>query len=338
MMLASSSESFMKGSRLLAIIARPRTPLLWAAGAAIVFTVVFGNLPGEGRYIEALQNSCHAPAFGVLTLITLTLLTRRAGTNMSNLLVQCITAVVAMGLLGAATELLQAMLGRDAEFDDVINDMAGSIAASGLWASTQLREAGRAQSRGRMLALLACLGAFAYWVTPLVICGSAYWQRHARFPVLAQFQSRRDMYFASSGGLDDRIVAVPPALAGGAPGTALWLPLDKGRWPGITLFQLVPDWRGYGSLILDLSNPGARPLELHLRVNDRAHDGAFDDRFNSILRLPARTRQRFTVPLQSIASGPHKRRMDMSHIDTLVVFHDGNAPGESFLVQRIALE
>jgi hypothetical protein len=201
-----------------------------------------------------------------------------------------------------------------------------------------LREAGAAQRLGRRVALLACIGAVIYWSTPLVRCAAAYWHRNVRFPVLAQFQSPGDLYFADRGGLDDRIIAVPPALAASTgPGTALQVRLDAGRWPGITFFEPVPDWRGYHTLSLDLSNPGAAALELHLRINDRAHVGAFDDRFNSILRLPAHTRHTFAIPLEQLASAPRTRRMDMSHIATLIVFHDGSAPGESFLVHQITL-
>jgi hypothetical protein len=334
----------------LPIVAQLRTPLLWTAAIVIVFTVVFGDLPGEGKYAGLLQDSCHAPAFAVLSLITLILLGRRAQrreaaatgqTNVSNraLLAQCALTVGAMCLVGCATELLQGLLGRDAELGDVMSDVAGSLGAASVWSYLQLRSAGRAARTGRVLAILVCAGVFAWWVAPLLECASAYWHRNSQFPVLAQFRSERDLYLLDRGGLETRLVAAAAdSQRPSAPTTALQVTLGAGRWPGIALLEPVPDWHAYRTLALDLDNPGATPLTLHLRVNDRQHDGSFDDRFNTSLVLPphARTIQKF--PLQQIASAPRTRSMDLHRIATVILFHDGAAPGQVFLVQRAWLE
>ena len=336
----------MKDPRLLVLVAQLRTSLLWVAAVVIVITVVFGNLPGSGRYSGVLQDSCHAPAFGALAFIMLTLVARRdqhsrtaalPEPNIGALLLRCLMTVVAMGLLGGATELLQALLGRDAQLDDAISDVIGAATASGLWFYLQLQGAGTgiAARLGRTGAVLVCAGAFAYWATPLVKCASAYWHRNAQFPVLARFHDSRDLYFVDSAGLGDNPIV---SRAAGAAPTALRVGLDNGRWPGVTFFELVPDWRGYHSLTLELSNSSGAPLTLHLRVNDRAHDDTLEDRFNTLLQLPPHAHQTFTIPLERIAAAPRARRMDMSRIATLIVFHDGTAPGAAFMVQRIALE
>jgi hypothetical protein len=322
--------------------------LLWVAAGTIVFTVVFGDLPGEGLYVAVLQNSCHAPAFATLSLITLILLARRGygadgapgpgvHSTVRVALVRAVTTVVAMGCLGVATEGIQSLFGRDAELDDVVSDVVGSLGAAGLWTYAHLwKRTERGARITRIMALLACAGALAYWLEPLVECADAYWHRHSQFPVLAQFHSQRDLYFIEGDLANLRIA--PTAAGQGNIGTALEVSLGSGRWPGVTFSEPMPDWRGHATLALDLSNPGETAVSLHLRVNDHGHTGDFDDRFNTSLLLPPRKRTTIAIPLERIALAPAARRMNLKRIATVILFHDGAAPGQVFLVHRIWLE
>jgi hypothetical protein len=335
-------------SQPLAVLSQLRTGLLWVAAATIVVTVIFGDLPGEGKYAGVLQDSCHAPAFAALSIIALTLLARWAGRPAAaqpasaptarTLLMQAATVVLAMLLVGVLTECVQGLLGRDAELADVESDVVGSLGATGLWAYLQLRTSRDDATRaGRVIAVLVCIATFGYWVYPLLKCADAYWHRTALLPVLAQFQSQRDLYFLDCGGSKARIVATPGA-GGGAADTALEVDLDRGRWPGITLFEPAPDWRHYHTLAMDLSNPGPNPLPLRVRVNDHAHNAEFDDRFNDSLLLAPGTRTTLRISLQEIAASPRTRRMDMNRVAAIILFHDGSAPGEVLRLHRIWLE
>jgi hypothetical protein len=332
------------------LLERLGTGPLWIAGAGIVLTVVFGELPGDDRFSAVFQDGCHAPAFAVLSLITLTLLARHARrlegasgaqtrTTARTAFVQSAATVVAMSLLGAATEGLQDLLGRDAEFDDVVSDVVGSLAGAGLWVYLHMQARADATARiARSVALLVCAGALWFWSNPLLRCANAYWHRDTQFPVLAQFRSQRDLYFVKSSARQTRIVAAGQSANQGESGTALQVGLDSGRWPGITLAEPVPDWRGYGALALDLSNPGSTALPLHLRINDREHNGALDDRFNIRLLLPPNVRTTIRIPVEQIARSPRTRRMDMSRIATVILFRDGSAPGEVVVLHRVWLE
>jgi hypothetical protein len=225
------------------------TPLLLGA-VAIVATVVFGELPGEGKYSGVLQDGCHAPAFATLTLIASALLAKRP--QLSRVvwrpsgaariaLAQAVAVVVLMALLGGATEILQGLVGRDEEFDDVVRDVVGASGAACLWLYVTLRGNPHASVRlGRIAALLACSVLAVYWAAPLVRCGLAYWTRDARFPILAQFQSSRDLYFVVDPANPQAasIEHLPDAAATAA---ALRVSLDNGRWPGMTLTEPVHD-------------------------------------------------------------------------------------------------
>lgn len=329
-------ESFMKGPSALhpggGILRQVRNELLWVAVAAILLTVIFGDLPGEGHIAAVLQDSCHAPAFAALTLIGLILLGRRHAPQqpmLRALLARCAGVVGMAVLLGAATEGVQWLVGRDADPNDVLRDFIGAGGMACAWLYLSLRSSPEPSARLiHVMALLACIGATAWWASPLVECGRAYWDRSGQFPVLARFQSQRDLYFITSTATDARIVA---------PG-ALRLVLDSGPWPGVSLDEPVPDWRGYRTLALDVANPGPAPLPLQLRVNDRRHNGHTDDRFNTEFSLPPSTRLTIRIALEDIAHAPRARRMDLGRISQLILFRDTGAPDQVLLLHRIWLQ
>ena len=294
--------------------------------AAIVLTVIFGDLPGEGKYVGVLQDGCHAPAFAALALIALTLFRpRRLGPT--------IGVVVGLTVVGAATEIVQGFVGRDGELDDVVSDFVGAGGMASLWLYVMWRgRTDRGTTLGRATAVLACLALAAYWTTPLVRCGLGYWARDARFPVLAEFESTRDLYFVVTEPAPSRLVPVQQGAL------ALRVALDAGRWPGLTLMEPVADWRGFHELLLDLENPGNAPLALRLRISDRAHSGAFEDRFNSDVALAPLSRTTVRFALETIATSPRDRHMDMSRIAQLVLFKAGAVAGQAVLVHRIWLQ
>lgn len=313
-------------------VLRANNVVLWLAATAIVLTVVFGDLPGHGRASAVLQDSCHAPAFAALALIGFLLLARRSTPEAFSLraaLARCLGLITLTVILGAATEGLQWLLGRDADPNDVLRDLTGSAVTASLWLFISLSSIpGPAARAARALAVIACMGALAYWGSPLLECARAYWSRSAEFPVLARFHGDRDLYFVTTRVRDARIV--PPG--------ALRLVLDSGPWPGVTLDEPVPDWSPYRTLALDVSNPGTTALPLQLRVDDRTHNGQFDDRFNTTFALPPGARQTLRISLETIARGPRARRMDLSHIARLILFRDGGAPDQVLLLYQIWLQ
>ena len=300
------------------------TPLLLSAAVGIVLTVVFGDLPGAGRYIAVLQDACHAPAFFTLALILLVLLGRSVSTRSRSLLWRATLILPTLLLVGIGTELWQSQIGRDAEVNDVISDLIGAGAATSFWWYWHLRDRsdGSAQLH-RAGTLLICLALGALWLAPVVRCGLAYWRREAQFPVLAQFHTSLDRYFIT-GGIQQQ--------------AALRVPLERGEWPGMTLEEPVADWRGFHELSLDLGNSSEASLPLRLRINDRAHTGAYEDRFNTHFQLPPRARLTLHIPLNEVAHAPRGRPMDMTHITQLILFGSGGNTGRAVLVYRIWLQ
>lgn len=320
-------------------------PVLYIAVVVILLTVVFGQLPRAGRYSEVLQKSSHAPAFGALCLVVLALLARnvraRSGSPGSCLSVRMASVlggatVVALVVMGAATEGIQALLGRDADLNDVVSDLTGAAGAASGWICAQIHPRYRDHRIAVVLLLVLSAAALGYWLRPLVECASAYWHRAAELPVIAQFESQRDLYFIETNGAI-KILRIPPIKRGNGPSTALQVVLGSGS-SGITFNEPYPNWRGYRTLALDLTNPSSLPFPLTFRINDRHHNNTYNDRFNMDLLLPSMTRKTFYISLGEVEYAPRSRRMDMRQISTLILFHYGDARGRMVLVNRIWLE
>ena len=73
--------------------------LLLGAAGAVLAVVLFGQIPGRGRWAAELGNSAHGPAFAIVTLILIALLRRVPGRNAS--ILRDYSLAIAVALLGA---------------------------------------------------------------------------------------------------------------------------------------------------------------------------------------------------------------------------------------------
>lgn len=269
------------------------------AAAALVMLVLFGQVPGSTRLSQAIQNAGHVPAFFALALLV-----RSWHRNIWVVLGICVG-------LGVAIEFAQALLGGDASVMDVLADALGTFAGV---AFAQL---------SKSLGVLS----LALGLAPLIVCLGAYANRSAHFPALAVFDSPLDLYFFKS---------QQPALT--IRGKSLLVTLPKEEWPGVTLEEPAPDWSGYRTLHIDLTNPGDAALLVTVRVHDRAHNYRLEDRYNASFELVAHTRQQLRIPLDTIRNAPRGRTLDLTRVAGLILFSSSGAAGRSFYVNRIALE
>jgi hypothetical protein len=308
----------------------PTTRGRWLASLcalAIIIGVALVTVPGDGRFASILQNSGHGPAFALLTYLILRFIPPRIGAKSTARAILS-KAAIALGLavtLGATTELVQKVLGRDAELADIIHDAYGATFTVALWISAQARSAVWSLASATVGA-----AAFLAWLMPLLVCGAAYWHRDQRFPALTYFGEPLDTYFIKRGEAEWHVVNFEQYRV-------LQVALDHGQWPGISLDEPVPDWSRYERLIIDLSNTSPGALTLELRINDLHHDGSYADRFNTAFEITTKERRVVEIDLHEVARAPAGRRMNMKEISELTLFHNGPAPGGSFLVHRILL-
>ncbi len=313
--------------------ARRAIPLVLFATALSALPLV-ATLPSHPRMLAVLNNAAHAPVFGTLALVLLSLL--RTTTSLSP--GRRYAAALALTLvIGGAVELIQPMIGRAREWSDFLHDGLGAITGLSLASLFEFRGAPAGR---RVLLALTCVAAAAGFLWAPAEAVAAYAWRSVRFPTLFQAGSRLDCYFLRHRGSRIRFEALPARWRRPGDQDALRVELVRGDWPGISLLEPQPDWTGYRSLRLDLTNPEDEPLALRIRVHDQSHNNDVSDRFSREYRIAPGSRRQIAIPLDDIARGARSRTLDLSRIGGLMLFAPGESPvrGRFFYVSRIWLD
>ena len=313
---------------------------LLRVAAALIALVLGASLPSWPKILGVLNDMAHAPVFGTFALIVLRL-TRiwrsPAAARASDYGIAFVVAICTGGLV----EIAQAFVDRDASFADLGTDALGAGCTLGIAAAFE-RQLWRARIRFAGRVAVAVLGLFCgLWALfPVGQAVVAYIDRATAFPVVARFSSARDLYFISSGAAHLSLQPLPARWARSGDDLSLRIDFTAAVWPGVSLDEPEPDWRGFSALVLDVTNPDETPLRLTVRVHDAAHDQRYEDRFNRAFEVMPSSRVALRIPIQDILAGPVGRPLDLAHIAGIVVFENSGlaAIGRHFYLTRIWLE
>jgi hypothetical protein len=165
-------------------------------------------------------------------------------------------------------------------------------------------------------------------VIPTALTIAAYFQRASLLPQLVRLDSALGRHF---------LVASEAHLVSTREG-ALRVQPDRGRWPGLSLEEVWPDWRAYSALVIDLSNTGAHAFWILIRVDDRRPDPHYRDRYNQQFELAPMSRRVIRIPMAEIVSAPTGSKMDLAHIQRIILFEDGSTPAYPFDLNALRLE
>jgi hypothetical protein len=256
----------------------------------------------EARYpgfFQALENAAHPLIFALVALGCLAF--TRQGSHADQHGAAYLKAFGMAAALGAATELLQLFVDRDASWLDFVNDLLGAAFALLVRARMQTTNAAIRLRHGALFVPCALLlGALA--IAPLVWSGAAYIHRESQLPVLWQSTSTLDKYFSADNGA---------------------------TYPGLHLGEPWPDWTGKNQLWITISYTGSSSTRVWVRVHDVRHNYQFDDRYNGMFSLQPNTQTLLKIPFDRIVSAPKGRVMDMRSIAGVSIFREAaSAPGE----------
>jgi VanZ family protein len=308
--------------------------------AILLAAVVFAPVPGDTRWIRTLHNSAHAPIFGCVSLLMLLVSRSHPRLQALSLIGQYALAFAAAFALGGITELLQIPAGRDASFEDALHDTIGAVAFLGIFAAIDTRIRGVPQNIPiRFAAAVVGIVSLGIAAAPVTRAAIKYQQRDERFPVLADFSQRYDRYFILQQSAEFSPVTMPAPWTRAKDESAMRVRLHEGPYPGMNFIEPLPDWSGYSTLAVDLTNPTPLNLQLILRVHDAEHDNQPGDRFSKRFELPAGTREVLRIRLQDIAAGPQTRRLDLRQVAGLIIFRaDDSPPAAELYLSRVWLE
>jgi hypothetical protein len=113
---------------------------------------------------------------------------------------------------------------------------------------------------------------------------------------------------------------------------------DADKFPGLSMHEPVPDWRAFKTLVIDVENPEAEPLNLGVRVHDRRHGKTYTDRFNRRFDIGPTERRELRISLDDIQHAPRERLMDMGHISDITLLRGGKTGSRRVRIYTARLE
>lgn len=306
---------------------------------ALLALVVFGRLPGPSKWASELGNAAHGPAFAVVTLVVFALLHSARPGSTRPLLAVGIAVILAI-TLGAATELVQFALGRDASWGDLGRDALGALTTGGLLVASRTVTGPRSAAAPlRTVALAIGILCGLAVLAPFAITGAAYAGRALAFPTLVDFQSPQSGYFLRHWGHVEVARARSPA-APGRPGgdMALRVRIEPRKPWSVALWEPVPDWRGYETLNLDLFNASDETLQLTVWIRDRSQGSTRNAGYRRPVTIPPHARRVVPVALAGIARGAGTARVDIGSVHSVILLRSKANEAREFYVRRLFLE
>lgn len=297
---------------------------------ALVLFLALARPPGDAYGWRTLFELGHVPLFGCAALLMLRIVQVLRGSR-ELAAVDFLIALLATTVLSLATEALQVFQpGRDVNVGDAANNLLGVVSFLAIVAALRPALWRGLGKDGPVAARLVLAGAALTLVLALAPLAGVAWhysQRAAAFPVVADFTQSWQRPFLSLGRSELEPVRAPDGWREMEGRQVSRLTFLDAPWPGITVREPYPDWSGHSALRFQVWSELEQPVELVLRVDDTHRERAHADRFNgSFIVLPGLND--FAVPLETIASGPRERTLDLRDISQFIVF--SRRPGEPF--------
>ncbi|HVN41318.1 MAG TPA: hypothetical protein VMT50_00945 [Steroidobacteraceae bacterium] len=312
--------------------------------AALVAPIYLVTLHPATVWQRAIEKGGHGAVFMGIGAV-LALMQRPSGAAGGRSVGQLLGAWAMAIALGALTELTELLgVGRDPSVLDVARDATGAALGLALlaiverWRSTTHTRGVTIVGRtGLGAPLVALLAAVLLGLQPLHAL-TVYAHRAAAFPSIAQFHGALDLALVETEGTRAAIRPLPQPWSNGPEDRALRLGYDAGHAAAVQVLEPSPDWRGYSTLAIDLTNPTPSELRLILRIFDRRHDWRSEDRLNLPLVIPPGVRRTVRVPLTAVETAPVGRRLDLAHIANVMLFQQVPTGVGELYVSRIWLQ
>ncbi|MCP5070309.1 MAG: hypothetical protein GY946_27390 [bacterium] len=271
--------------------------------------LLLAPLPTSGRITHAALDYCHVGVGGLLALAIWIVLRPRV--RLGDALLAYGVFLGATGL-GLAIEKVQGLTGRDASWVD-----AGT---NGVGAAVMLLLVLYARGRARPLwvtgAVITALLLLAAWLPGRQVY-DALRQRSA-LPMLASFEDELELSrwrFQEAAG---HIVQTH-----GTHGPeSLRVEFAPGEYPGANFVWPSPDWSAHAAFAFDIHVDEGAPLPLIVKIEDRAHNQQYEDRFHEELLLEPGTHQ-IRIETSKIRDGIRGRKLDLEQVAVVQLFLDG---------------
>ena len=274
------------------------------------------------RIVQQIWDVGHVVLFLMLSYFTLNFIRKY---KLSYIIQFLIIAGLSF-IFGLSVELVQLLVGRDFELQDLANDMSGAVIG---YFVHYLFHAKISKS-GKTIAALSIVLLLMISLYPLANVLVDEVKMKNEFPVLSDFESpaqltRWDVKQANLSLSKHYVQQGKYSLQ------AIFLP---DAFPDITLQHFPRDWSGYKNIKFSLYNKEPDPVVIELKIYDEDHmkyGYQYTDRFNRELLLQPGWNNVF-ISLNEIFNSPEKRTMDRTRIKSFSLFlKDVTSPVTIFL-------
>jgi len=297
----------------------------WTYFLAVILTILLfvGGPDYEShRIVQQIWDVGHVALFLMLSYIILIFIRKYKLSYITQFLI-----IVAFSFIfGLFVEIIQLLIGRDFELQDLANDVSGAIIGYFVYyllhaKISKLHNIIAAMSI--VLLLMISLYSLANVLVDEV-------KMKNEFPVLSDFESptqlsRWDVKKANLSLNKQHVQQGEYSLQ------AIFLP---DAFPDITLQHFPRDWSGYKNIKFSLYNKARDPIVIELKIYDEDHmkyGYQYTDRFNRELLLQPGWNN-ISIPLNEIFNSPEKRTMNLVRIKSFsLFFKDVTSPVTIFL-------
>jgi hypothetical protein len=304
-----------------------RKAVFAAASLAIIGAVILVierlRLPQDTLLWEELQNAGHTPAFGLIAYAVLAISRSTLTRWERNPIRQYAASAFVTLALGAVLEISQIAGPRDADVWDFVRNVAGVISFLGIYLPFDKVSLVNSQLLFRLryvvflCAALVLLGS----AVPLGLLSAAYVHREDLFPSILRFESALETRFVSTRGSDLERTDSPKDWPGNSSSVGR-VTFGANEYPSIVIDEPHPDWRQHEKFCFEVYSALDTVCFLALRIEDRAHNQEYEDRFNASLRIVPGL-NKIAVPLTEVEHGPASRLLNMSSVGAVQLFMAG---------------
>jgi len=259
---------------------------------------------------ESITNLGHIPIFAVVAGMSLWVLDREKWIH-AGIKTYMSAFAISVGL-SLATEFVQSFMpNRSFQKADIVSDIIGSGAFL-LVAYQHQRGLPR-----RTRVFLSCIAVVSLVVVSLPMLRATAVELRAihDYPLLASFETSIEINRWQA--VESSFERVDMHSTNGK--SSLKVLLCPGLYSGINFGYPPLNWHVYDNLAFDVFLDGNKPLVLTVRINDLAHNGEYDDRYNRSLTLKP-GQNRMIISLAEVERAPKIRKMDLGRISSLCIF------------------
>ena len=236
-------------------------------------------------------------------------------------------------VLGGLIEVVQYLIGRYMEWQDLFTDMLGALFGY-LAVLFSLPVDRRPVARPVILLLSITVLLIAFYPVFYIVNDNLIVE--ADFPVIADFESEASLARWDNNHVG-RFELDPQLYIEGQ--SSVYIEFEKGEYPDVSLLAIYPNWSHYQFLNLSIHNDQNENLEIELKIYDQVHRQTgydYHDRFNHEINLRPGW-NKLKIKLLDIFNSPQARSMDLENIVGFSLFLYDPKESKSIHIDNIYL-